>query len=139
MANVKLELLILCDHALTSKEGKLSIIGIFDRIFVRKIPTAFARFFVVAVLTGEPNSQHHIALSIQNSQGNQVLPVAKEIPIKLGSQGRSNVITDIVNLPLQVTGEYTVALTLKGNKLGEKKLEVVNVGTGRASKSKLPN
>lgn len=142
MADVKLELLTLCDHALTSKEGKLSIIGIFDRMFVKKTPTTFARFFVVAVFTGKPESQHKIALSIKDPQGKEVLPSTKEIAIKLGSQGRSNIITDIVNMPLSMTGDYTVTLSEKGQKLGEKKFGVIKVGANHASKvhsAGLPN
>lgn len=141
MAGLQLELLTLCDHALTSKEGKLSIIGIFDRMFVQKVPSSFSRFFIVAVLTGKPDNQHKILLSIKDPQGNEVLPGTREIALKLGSQGRSNIITDVVNLPLSVTGEYRVTLTEEKNKLGEKKFGVIQVGRSRVGKGKdtLPN
>lgn len=141
MSDLKLELLTLCDHALTSKQGKLSIIGIFDRMFVRKTPSTFARFFVVAVLIGKPDSEHKILLSIKDPQENEVLPKTKEIAIKLGNQGRSNIITDIVNMPLSITGEYTVSLSEKGKKLGEKKFGAIKLGVNHAEKggSNLPN
>lgn len=139
MADVRLELLTLCDHALTSKEGKLSVIGIFDRMFVQKIPTSFARFFVVAVLIGDPNSQHNVSLSIKDPQGNEVLTQVKKIAIKLGSTGRSNILTDIVNTPLQATGEYEVRLILGDKQLGSTKLEVVKLTHDQAGKEKLPN
>lgn len=141
MADLRLELLILCDHALTSKEGKLSIIGIFDRMFVRKIPSTFARFFVVAILIGKPDSKHNISLSIKDPQGKEVLPKTKEIAIKLGNQGRSNIITDIVNMPLSITGEFTISLSEKGKKLGEKKFSAISIGASNAKKGRgnLPN
>ena len=139
VADVRLELLTLCDFALTSKEGKLSIIGMFDRIFAQKIPTTYARFFVVAVLTGQSESEHKVSLSIKDPQGNEVLSQAKEIRIKLGSQGRSNIITDITNLPLKVTGEYNVALAIAGKELGNTHLSVLNVSLKSTSKANLPN
>jgi hypothetical protein len=139
VSDLTLELLTLCDFALTSKEGKLSLIGIFDRMFVRKTPSTFARFFIVAVLKGKPDSQHQISLSIKDPQGNEVLPKAKEISIKLGSQGRSNIITDIVNMPLPTTGDYRVTLFMKEKKLGEKKLGVINIGPNSTKEEKLPN
>jgi hypothetical protein len=139
VADLRLELLALCDFALTSKEGKLSLIGIFDRIFAQKIPSTFARFFVVAVLTGKPESQHKISLSIKNPQGNEMLPKVKEINIKLGNEGRSNIISNIVNMPLPMPGEYRATLRKEKNKLGEKKFGVINVGVKQARKRNLPN
>lgn len=136
---LRLELLVLCDHALTSKEGKLSIIGIFDRMFVKKVPTVFARFFIVAVLHGEPNSEHRLTLSLKDPQGKEVLPESKKITIRLGSHGRSNIITDIVNMPIPMAGEYTIAIGLEHSKLAEKKLGILLVAPGDDREEKLPN
>lgn len=139
MAEVTVELLTLCDHALTSKEGKLSIIGIFDRMFVRGVPTTFSRFFVVAILNGAPESEHQINLSIQDPQGKEVLPTPKDLKIQLGTQGRSNILTDVVNLPIPMVGEYTIAMREGDNRLAEKKLGVVLIAPDGKPGEKLPN
>lgn len=130
VSNLKVELLVLCDHALTSREGKLSIIGIFDRIFVKNIPAKFSRFFVVAVLKGEPNQRYDISLSVKNPQGEEVLPQTKKISIKLGSHGHSNIITDVVNMPLSQAGTYSIALSQAKQKISTKKLNVVKLKSG---------
>jgi hypothetical protein len=117
MKKLELKLLTLCDFAMVSQEGKLSVIGMFDRIFTKKIPSSFVRSFVVAIVEGEPNNEYEIEFNIQGADGKSILP-SKTLKIKLGNSGRSNLITDLVNMPLPNFGEYTLSLRSESKPLG---------------------
>lgn len=132
-----IEFFTLCDYATTSKEGKLSIIGIFDRMFTRQLPSTFARFFIVAILKGEPDSEHQVTLSLTDPDGGDVMP-AKQLKIKLGAQGRSNIITDVVNLPLKMAGDHRLQLTSDEKQLGSTTFTVTKI-TPQSGTQNLPN
>lgn len=115
MSDLKLEFLTLCDFAMTSSEGKLSVIGMFDRMFVTETPSSFLRFFIVAILTGKPDTEVKISFNIQLPSKKEVKP--KEMTIKISTGGKINIINDVPNFPLPEVGEYKLSL-----KSGEKNL-----------------
>ena len=47
---LELHTLLLCDHAITAQDGKVSAIGMFSQINVTRLPTVYGRLFIVAVL-----------------------------------------------------------------------------------------
>lgn len=129
---LNLELLVLCDYALISKDNKLSIIGTFDQIFVEKIPARQGRMFVVGIINGEPNSVHSIKLSIKDPSGKEILK-GQELKLKLSPVGRSNLVANLGNLPLASTGGYLVEISASGVVLGKRTLIVYRAGSrGRA-------
>ena len=128
MSDVKLEFLTLCDFAMTSSEGKLSIVGIFDRMFVSQTPAKFSRFFTVAILSGKPNSEAKISFTIQIPSKKE-LPGPKEMIIKFGSGGRTNLITDVANFPLPEIGEYKLFILANGKSLGSNSFFVSKTST----------
>jgi len=109
MSKVSTELITLCDYALNSKDGKLSIMGIFDRIFVKQLPAKYPRFFIVVVLNGNSTSKHDLSLQLTSPTGKTILP-KKEVSVGFGVNGKANLITDITNLTLPEIGEYKFAL-----------------------------
>jgi len=128
MQTLKVDLFTLCDFALTSQEGKLSVIGMFDRIFVRDLPAQYSRFFVVAVITGQPEAQAQVSLKLEGPEDKTIIP-ARSIKINLGSNGRANLITDIINLNLSQTGTYHLILSSENKSLAKFKLHVTRVST----------
>lgn len=136
---LNLELLVLCDYALVSKENKLSILGTFDQIFVKKTPARHAKMFVVGVLKGEPDSRHTVKLTIKDSSGKNILP-GQELKVNLGSNGRSNLITELGNLPLPLTGEYLIELSTSAGVIGKKEFSVYQTGgKNKEQKRNVPN
>ena len=69
------EIITLCDYALISREGKLSINGIFDELRVQKFPGGIARAFFVATLRGKPDTSYQLKISTEN--GKKVLNTLK--------------------------------------------------------------
>lgn len=126
MSKLNLNLLTICDLAMISQEGKLSIIGIFDRMFVRELPSSIARFFVVALVTGKPGVEYKISLQIKSPSGKDLIPT-KELSIVPGENSQNNILTEAVNLPLTELGEYKISLKHNDEKLGETQFVVMKV------------
>ena len=135
MIPLVVDTLALCDYALISQEGKLSMIGIFDRMFVDKTPAVFARFFLVSSLSGEPETSHKVTLSIETG-AEELLP-GKELEIKLNLSGKANIITDVINLALPYPGDYKLKLKSETGIIGEKLFSVKTFSS--AEKGKVVN
>lgn len=132
---LNLELLVLCDYAIISKDNKLNILGIFDRLFVNKTPARHAKMFVVGVVSGEPDSKQVLKLTIKDPSGKDILP-GQELKVNLGANGRSNLITELGNLPIPLTGEYQVRVSSSKGNLGEKTFGVYRAGVNDSKKKK---
>jgi hypothetical protein len=105
---LKLKLFTLCDYANLSQDGKLSVMGIFDQIFINDTPSQHPRMFVVAVLEGLPNEHKHLKLIISDPLGQE--NIKQELKVTLGPNGMANLLAELGNLPLPTTGEYTIKL-----------------------------
>ncbi|MCL4200064.1 hypothetical protein KJZ67_01835 [Patescibacteria group bacterium] len=130
------DLFTLCDYALFSQDNKLSVMGIFDRIFVRSLPLNHARMVVVASIIGEANSDCKVDLEFVAPNGEAIEKIKPaSMNIKLGTNGKGNVITEIVGFPLQEAGEYRVRMLINGESAREIPLYVqkvlVNEGIGK--------
>src|SRR5690606_27609544 len=95
------------DFAMTSQEGKLSVIGIFDRMFVQQTPAHYARLFLVAIFSGEEGKEVTVAIKIKAPSEKEVFP-SQPITLTLGNNGKANFILDVANLPLPEIGEYGI-------------------------------
>jgi hypothetical protein len=138
---IELDFLITCDDAILSKENKLSLIGIFDQIFVKKFPSAHSKMFVVGALRGNPGSDYSVKLKIEDSSSKEVMPT-QEIKNNFGPNGGSNIIAELGNLPLSRAGAYKISLIAGKEVLGTRELNVFAVpGSeyGREKAGKYPN
>ena len=70
MPDPRLELhsLLLCDHAITAQDGKVSAIGLFSQINVTRLPTTYGRLFIVAVLEADAG-EHHVTMQVVGPKG----------------------------------------------------------------------
>jgi len=114
---IKTELLTLCDHAMTSQQGKLSVIGLFDRIFVTQLPSKYPRFFIVAIVSGKSGTSHEVELRVKTPTGKALLP-KRSVSLKLGGNGKANVLTDVANLTFEEVGEYTIEIVTDEDQVG---------------------
>jgi len=129
MSKLSVELIALADYVSLSKENKITIAGIFDRFFIEDVPTNWPTMSVVAVFRGVPESEHKLLFKIVDSTGKII--IEKELPLKVGSNGKANFITSLQNFPLRSFGEHKILLTEGESKAGEVDF-IVN-------KSKKPN
>ena len=121
-ADLRPDIFVLCDSALISKDNKLSIIGIFDRIITDKIPSNFPKMSLVAVVSGQPQSAHSLRLGITDPAGKEVTSL--DLQVTLGATGTSNLISEITNFPLPLVGVYTISIYEGKKELINKQLNV---------------
>lgn len=110
---------VLCDHALVSQDGKLSLIGIFDRIAVPGLPIQHPRFFVVAVFDMAPGN-HMVRVELLDPTGHNVLQEqGVQIPVNVAGVGQSgNLIAELNMLPLDFAGRYDFNLYVGDERAG---------------------
>ena len=106
-----IDLLVVCDLAQITQDGKLSILGIFGRVAVNRLPMRYPRFFLVGILSGEPNSKHSLKFTITNPNGENVIREF-EMMTKFGYDGKANVINDMTGTVFSMLGLYTVTLMI---------------------------
>lgn len=108
---------VLCDHALIGQDGKLSLIGIFDHIGVVQLPAQHPRFFVVAVLQGETET-NQVAMELAAPDGRTLMHEQITIDPEAITEGSGNLIAEVTMLPLEMTGRYEFRLFVENRLLG---------------------
>ena len=120
---MKVELFALCDFA-ADYGGKLSVVGVFDSIFVRQLPAVHPHCCLAVKLRFEKIEEgaKKLRLSISDDDGKLVIP-AMEIPINvmMPPDARTNsiqVVANIGGLKVESFGEYSIDLALDGRHEG---------------------
>lgn len=124
MSELTCEIFVLCDHASISQEQKLSIIGIFDHFFVSNLPTAWPKMYLVAVLKGEANHEYPLVLKLTPPTPTSQKFPDRNIKLTLGANGKANLMTELVNFPLEVTGSHKIQLYKEKDRIGELEFKV---------------
>lgn len=117
MSDLSTEIIALADYVSVSKEGKLTIAGIFDRFFVEKVPTNWPNMSFVAVFRGKPDSNHKVVLKIKGENVGKL--IEQEFPVKIGSNGKANFLTNLQNFPLKDYGDYEIVLLENNKRIGK--------------------
>lgn len=111
ITRVSIEALVICDLAQITQDGKLNIMGIFERIYARSLPMRYPRFFIVGMLSGEPLSEHTVGFSITNPRGEHIIR-QYEMKTQLGYNRRANVLNDLTGTTFEEAGIYTMMMTV---------------------------
>jgi hypothetical protein len=131
------EIITLCDYALISREGKLSISGIFDELRVQKFPGGIARAFFVATLRGNADTSYKLKISTEN--GKKVVN-SLDIEVHTSLNGKNNIILELVNLGFEKEGEYKFVIYHGEDEVGSTQLKVMSAEQPvEGIKYKLPN
>jgi hypothetical protein len=121
---LSLRTLLLCDHALTGQDGKISAIGIFGQINVARLPAVHPRLFIVAILDAEPG-QHDLMLQVIGPRGDRLLetPPQLHMDVPVGTT-IANIVADLNGLELRELGRHEVELREGSRMLGNAPLQV---------------
>jgi hypothetical protein len=121
---LSLRTLLLCDHALTGQDGKISAIGIFGQINVARLPAVHPRLFIVAILDAEAG-QHDLTLQVIAPRGNRLLenPPQLHMDVPAGTS-IANIVADLNGLELRELGRHEVELREGSRLLGSTPLQV---------------
>jgi hypothetical protein len=128
---MEVNLAVLADYANVSREGKLNIMGIFDRIFTRQLPGQFPPMQVVIRLDAhyaEMGREHTIQIQLRDPDGETVFDINGNFTPVGGEAGEIaplNHIISLGNLPLQKAGGHSVVIWVDGDLKKEIGLKVV--------------
>ncbi len=138
MAKLSSDIFVLCDIATISQDQKLSVIGIFDQFYVANLPTVWPKMYLVAVVRGEAGEEYNLTLKLTPPQKTENGFPDKDFVIKLGQNGKANVMTELVNFPIEVAGVHKIQLFSAKEKIGEIEYRV-NKTTATYEGQNLPN
>jgi hypothetical protein len=123
-SRVELHTLLLCDHAITAQDGKVSAIGVFSQINVARLPAVTARFFIVAVLEADAGS-HQVTLQVVGPGGGDLLPRPPMLTMQVPANARNaNIVADLKGLQVRELGRHRIELRAGERVLGSTPLTV---------------
>ncbi len=72
---MNVQLALVCDHAIIDQHGKLSVLGIFDRIWVERFPAIHPRLHLVLRLKGRRTEigDHTVLIQLVDDTGREML------------------------------------------------------------------
>ena len=128
MKQAVLNFLHFCDAANIDSVGKLSILGIFSKIYLTGVPGKFPRFSIVFNLGFKNLEQikNKVTVKIFNPDKKEIYllqPITIEFMIKeedMKKEGDMNLILEIANIEFKAFGIHTVAIYLNSNEIGNK-------------------
>jgi hypothetical protein len=121
---------LLADAANISQEGKLNILGAFDRIYGSKFPLTWPRMMLVMRFVAsavEYGSEKSIEIVTLDADGKKLGTLSGKVTIGAGQAGRQMKINHV--LPMTVTfpgpGQYSIEILVNGEPKAAVPLEVV--------------
>ncbi len=133
MADPRLDLhsLLLCDHAITAQDGKVSAIGLFSQINVTRLPTTYARLFIVAVLEADP-AEHNVSLQVVSPNGEALLQRPPQMRLNVPPNATTaNIVAELKGLQLKELGRHRLELRAGDRVLGNTPFTVNLIWQGR--------
>lgn len=121
--DAKLNFSFLCDYASVSREGKLSMAGIFENINVRTLPTHHPLMFIVTNIGGVNNSDKFTCKLVLNDQSQkQLASISQEV--RVDPQHNFGFIGQFVNIRFETIGEYAIKFFIDNKEIGTHPFQV---------------
>ncbi len=116
--HLELHTLLLCDHAITGQDGKVSAIGMFSQINVTRLPTVYGRLFIVAVLEADPG-QHQLTFQVLGPSGQPMLARPPQMRLEVPPKAiTANIVADLKGLQIREIGKHRLELRAGERLLG---------------------
>jgi len=140
MKKLSCNLLLTCDQTILSKDNKISLIGIFDQIFLPEIPGSHSKLSLVGIISGEPFSDQILTITLKDPKNQSVYP-DQNLSVNLGTTGKSNLVAEFINLPIKYFGTYVFSLYVGKILLGSTTLTAsqISQSSSFSPKSKVIN
>jgi len=123
-----LDYILFAENVINGERGKVSLVNIFDSIFVKDLPAAHAPIFAVAAIRikGEVKPTTHIVdISMTDPSGAPFINLDMQ---EMTSSGEDNFILNVVinlaPLPISALGEYEISIKLDGKKVASRVLKI---------------
>lgn len=111
---------VLADYAMVSKDGKLSIIGIFERLFAQKFPVTHPQMCLVLNFEADradAGKQHRLEFQLIDADGKVQLNFGGEMAVAApppGENVRFNHIVNLNNVVFKAMGTYEFKVLVNG-------------------------
>ncbi|MEP7166854.1 MAG: hypothetical protein ABI758_02670 [Candidatus Woesebacteria bacterium] len=119
------ELVALADYAMTGEDKKLSVIGIFDKLFVRQLPGSHARMSFVVTFIGPANTEEEVKLKIVAPSGKE--DFAADVKLNFGENGKFNFVSNFEGFPFNEVGTYKFVFVEGKSEIVSYALDVIQV------------
>ncbi len=114
---MRIDLALICDYALIDRFGKLSVMGIFEHIWIAQFPTVHPRLHLVLRLKGRRTEvgEHPIAIRLVDGEDKEILGGEGKVDFAEPPAGVTEVEAGTVfvfDVPLRNAGRYTFEITV---------------------------
>lgn len=114
---MNLNLAAICDHAMVDQQGKLSLIGIFQNVWVAQFPAMHARLHLVLRLQGNRSEigEHSIQIEFLDPDGEALIKGGGSVTFKDPPSGVSDIEASAIltfDLPLPKEGRYQFTIKI---------------------------
>lgn len=108
---MNIDFAVVCDYALVDQFGKLSVIGLFQHIWVQKFPTVHPRLHLVIRLKGSRTEvgQHDVRIRLLNEDDQEIISGDGKVQFPEPPAGVLEVEAGAVlafDVPFQTPGKY---------------------------------
>ena len=117
---------LFCDYALTSSDGKLSILGEFDQLNSTNDNPHLHKGFLVASFNGEEQADASIDVKLSDPKDENVL-FKGTFNIKFSPNGRANIMIEFGNLQFKNFGVYEADFSSSGKSIIKTQIKVVKI------------
>lgn len=131
---MQLRFAFLAEHANVTEDGKLNVLGIFDRLYAPNFPALHRVLYLVASYEADPGdaqAAHEMEVRFIDPDAQAVRDIRGRVELGSGKQvvNQLHVFND---LPFQVPGNYEFALVVNGEIVKTVGLELVEVAPSGA-------
>ncbi|MFH1062823.1 MAG: hypothetical protein V1747_08105 [Candidatus Omnitrophota bacterium] len=124
--NAKLNFSFLCDYASVSREGKLSMNGIFENINVLQLPTHHPLMFIVANISGvNDKDKFTCELILDDKSQKQLASISQEV--KVDPRRNFGFIGQFVNVRYETAGDYLIKFYIDNKEIGSHNYKIRQV------------
>lgn len=119
--DVKVDFLHVCENALISQDGKLSVINIFNQIRTDGFPIVYPKFSIVSSIRGKIG-KYTEEIQIKSQAGVLIASVKNEqVEIK-DDDGSANFMANIVGFVFPNPDAYSISILINGEEMDTKGL-----------------
>jgi hypothetical protein len=128
---MELRLFLLADYANLSQEGKLNVMGIFDRINANRFPARHPEMYIVVRLRaelGEGDETRTLTIKLLDEDGAQIGAVSQEFqmsPAKSGYMPEANFMINLRDVMFPQPGRYEFVLLVDKESKGSMPLDLI--------------
>lgn len=128
---MKITLAVLADYANVSQDGKLNIMGIFDRVGVPSVPVRHPEMRLVLQMEAEPvelGREHLIEIRCMDQDGDDLFRIEANVTISKETKSlKSDHILDIRGLEFKKVGGHTFSVFINNDLKKQLGFDVVKI------------